>query len=173
MKAAFIVSLGLCVAGLVTRTAYEILKKDGKVDTRNKAIFAVVFVAMCLMLASWIVMCPLDPWRINLPDAVRVLGVVVLAAGLGIAITGLIQLRALENTDHLVTHGLYSKLRHPMYTGFILWILGWVIVYGAIVSLLIGVFCIGNIIYWRRLEEHKLLVQYGEEYVTYRRRTLF
>ncbi len=37
----------------------------------------------------------------------------------------MIQLKGLENINHLVTTGLFSKIRHPMYDGFILWILGW------------------------------------------------
>ena len=55
--------------------------------------------------------------------------------GLGLALGGLFQLKGLENIDRLVTSGLFAKIRHPMYTGFILWILGWVIRYGALASL--------------------------------------
>ena len=82
-------------------------------------------------------------------------------------------MRGLENIDHLVTTGLFSRLRHPMYVGFILWILGWVVRYGAVVSLAAGVLCIGNILYWRQLEERALESQYGEDYRSYRRATWF
>ena len=44
-----------------------------------------------------------------------------------------------------------------MYTGFVLWILGWSTYHGAIVSLAIGLVGIANILYWRRLEEARLL----------------
>jgi protein-S-isoprenylcysteine O-methyltransferase Ste14 len=58
-----------------------------------------------------------------------------------------------------------------MYAGFILWIVGWVVREGAVVSLAVAVVCIGNILCWRRLEERALESQYGEIYRTYRQRT--
>jgi protein-S-isoprenylcysteine O-methyltransferase Ste14 len=33
--------------------------------------------------------------------------------------------------------------------------------------------CIGNVLYWRRLEESNLAAQYGESYLTYSRGTWF
>jgi protein-S-isoprenylcysteine O-methyltransferase Ste14 len=78
-----------------------------------------------------------------------------------------------ENIDHLVTSGLFSRIRHPMYTGFILWILGWVFFYGAATSLIVALVCIGNILYWRQIEEKNLVSAYGEAYLRYRMKTWF
>jgi len=169
----YLVFVALCLIGLATRTGYELLKKAGKVNPRNKVVFSVMFVGMTLMLTSWSIMCPSDPWRVGLPAGVRWVGLGAWVAGLGIALGGLVQLRGVENIDHLVTSGLFSKIRHPMYTGFFLWILGWVIFYGAAVSLIVGLVCIGNIFYWRRLEEEKLASDYGEAYRRYRATTWF
>ena len=58
-----------------------------------------------------------------------------------------------------------------MYTGFILWIVGWVVQYGAGASLAVGLVSVGNILYWRRLEERALDTQYGDVYRAYRART--
>jgi protein-S-isoprenylcysteine O-methyltransferase Ste14 len=173
MDSTYLLVAGLCLIGLAIRSSYELLKKAGKVDTKNTAIFAVVFVAMCLMLASWPVMCPRDPSRIAFPGVVRWLGLGMVTAALALAIGALVQLRGLENIDHLVTTGLFSRIRHPMYTGFVLWIAGWVVCYGAVVSLAVGLVCVGNILYWRRLEEGALESQYGEDYRSYRRGTWF
>ena len=82
-------------------------------------------------------------------------------------------MRGLENIDHLATNGLFSKIRHPMYAGFMLWIMGWVVFYGAAVSLIVGLVCVGNILYWRRLEEEKLASDFGEDYRRYRATTWF
>jgi protein-S-isoprenylcysteine O-methyltransferase Ste14 len=173
MSTAYLVALSLCLAGLAIRTGYELLKKAGRVNPRNKVVFSVVFVGMILMLTSWFIMGPSDPQRVGLPAVVRWLGLGASVAGLGIALGGWIQLRGLENIDHLVTSGLFSKIRHPMYAGFTLWILGWVVFYGAAVSLVVGLVCIGNIVYWRRLEEEKLASDYGEDYRRYRVATWF
>lgn len=173
MHRTYVLVACLCLIGLAIRTGYELLKKLGRVGTNTRAVFAVVFVAMCLMLSSWPVMCPRDPWRIAVPEFARWISLGLLVVALGLAMGGLLQLRGLENIDHLVTTGLFSRLRHPMYVGFILWILGWVVRYGAVVSLAAGVLCIGNILYWRQLEERALESQYGEDYRSYRRATWF
>jgi len=173
MDPIFLLIAALCLLGLATRTTYEALKKAGKVDTKNTTIFAVVFVAMCVMLASWPVLCPLDPWRVEVPHVLQWIGLGLAVVALALAVGGLVQLRGLENIDHLVTTGLFSRIRHPMYTGFILWIAGWVVRDGAAASLVVGLVCIGNILYWRRLEEGALETQYGEEYRRYRSGTWF
>ena len=173
MDSTYLLVAGLCLCCLATRTSYELLKKAGKVDAENRALFVVVFVAMCAMLISWPVMCPRDPWRIAVPSIVRWLGLGMATAALALALGGLVQLRGVENIDHLVTTGLFSRIRHPMYAGFILWIVGWVMRDGAVVSLAVGLVGIGNILYWRRLEERALASSYGEVYRTYRQRTWF
>lgn len=171
MDSTYLVVAGLCLMGVAIRTSYELLKKAGRVDTGSKPIFAVVFAAMCVMLASWPAMCPLDPWRIALPGVARPMGLGLATAGGALAIGGLVQLRGLEDVDHLVTTGLFSWLRHPMYVGFILWILGWVVRDGAVVSLAVGLVCVANILLWRRLEEIALESRFGEDYRAYRRGT--
>jgi protein-S-isoprenylcysteine O-methyltransferase Ste14 len=173
MGTTYLAFLALCLIGLVTRTVYELLKKAGRVNPRSKVVFSVVFVGMILMLTSWVIMCPADPWRVSLPAGLRRVGLAAVVGGLGIALGGWAQLRGLENIDHLVTNGLFSKIRHPMYTGFILWIVGWVVFYGAAASLIVGLVGIGNILYWRRLEEEKLASDFGEDYRRYRAKTWF
>jgi methanethiol S-methyltransferase len=108
-----------------------------------------------------------------LPDVVRWIGRGLVGVALVLALGGVIQLRGVENIDHLVTTGLFSRLRHPMYAGFILWIVGWATTYGALGSLTVGVLCIGNIIYWRHLEDDELEARYGGRYREYRLGTWF
>ncbi len=52
---------------------------------------------MCLMWASWFSLCPVDPFRLPLPDLVRWVGLGMLIMGLGFAIGGAVQLRGLGN----------------------------------------------------------------------------
>lgn len=173
MNAVYMVLVVLCLIGLVIRSGYELLKNAGRVDTKTKIVFAVVFVGMCLMLMSWPFLGLLAPSQRISPIAIRWIGLFVSAAGICLAVGGLFQLKGLENIDHLVTSGLYTKLRHPMYTGFILWIVGWVIYNVTLVNSILGLLCILNILYWRMLEEKKLEAQFGDEYRRYERRTYF
>jgi protein-S-isoprenylcysteine O-methyltransferase Ste14 len=118
-------------------------------------------------------MCAIDPYSMDLPDTIRTIGLILLLAGLALAFTALFQLRGVENIDHLVTTGLFSLIRHPMYTGFILWIVGWSVYHGAAISLVAGIVGIANIVFWGRLEEQRLRSLYGERYLQYRGQTLF
>jgi protein-S-isoprenylcysteine O-methyltransferase Ste14 len=169
----YLILVVLFVVSLAIRSVYEFLKEKGKVNPENKLIFAFIFTTMCSLWVSWFCLCPLDPYKVNLPDFVRWSGFALFVVGMILAIEALLQLRGLENIDHLVTTGLFSRLRHPMYTGFVFWILGWSTYHGAIVSLAIGIVGIANILYWRRLEEARLLARYGNTYQQYRQRTWF
>ncbi len=60
-----------------------------------------------------------------------------------------------------------------MYTGFMLWIAGWSLLHDAVLSLLVGLPGIANILYWRRLEDKRLLAQFGDTYRRYSQRTWF
>jgi protein-S-isoprenylcysteine O-methyltransferase Ste14 len=153
------------------RTSYELLKKAGKVNLKRKSIFMIVLIIMCLMWTSWFGLCPLDPFRLSLPKIIHWTGFGIFIIGLALAIGAFIQLRGLENINHLVTIGLFSKMRHPMYIGFILWILGWAIYHGAVVSLMVGFIGIGNIIFWLRIEEENLKSLYGKAYQEYVKET--
>jgi protein-S-isoprenylcysteine O-methyltransferase Ste14 len=136
---------------LTVRTTYELLKRAHKVNPNRGFVFGIVFTAMCVLWLSWFSICPLDPSRVTPPDPLRWLAGAVVVAATATAVAALIQLRGLENIDHLVTTGVFAKIRHPMYLGFILWTLGWGVFHGALVSLLAGLVGIANILFWRRL----------------------
>jgi len=169
----YFIFLGLFVVCLASRTIYELFKKTGKVNLESKPLFAAIFLTMCLLWVSWFCMCPLDPLKLTLPETVGIIGLLLFALGWLLAVGALVQLKGLENIDHLITSGLFSLVRHPMYTGFILWILGWSLYHGAAASFLAGLVGIGNILYWRHLEDTRLESTYGEDYRRYRKRTRF
>lgn len=167
----FLGLVALFLAALAVRTSYELLKKAGRVDPRSQALFIMILLDMILLWASWFTACAVDPVRLVLPAFVRLAGLAVVVAGLVLAVGALIQLRGVENIDHLVTTGFFGGVRHPMYLGFIFWILGWAVFQGAVVGLAVGLVGIATILLWRRLEEQHLEACYGEAYRAYRART--
>jgi protein-S-isoprenylcysteine O-methyltransferase Ste14 len=173
VKINYFVYLILFLICLALRAAYEILKKAGMINPKSKPLFMAILFVMCLLWISWFAMCPQDPFKIVFPSLAHWIGLAIIVVGMGLALGALFQLRGVENIDHLVTRGLFSKLRHPMYLGFICWIIGWAIYHGAGLSLMIGFIGIGNILYWRNLEEAHLENTYGEKYGEYRKWTWF
>lgn len=168
MNTEYLILVVLFLFCLILRSIYERLKESRKINTESKPIFAAIFSAMCLLWISWFSLCMVDPYRVELPKVIHWCGFAVFIAGMILAVGAFAQLRGVENIDHLVTTGLFKKLRHPMYAGFISWILGWSVYHGALVSLAIGLPGIASILWWRHLEEARLAVQFGNRYIQYR-----
>ncbi|MCL4396083.1 MAG: isoprenylcysteine carboxylmethyltransferase family protein [Chloroflexi bacterium] len=169
----FVILLGTYLLCLTIRSSYELLKRAHRVDPNSAVVFGVVFTAMCVLWVSWFSMCPVDPSRLTPPEPLRWLAGAAVVAATAMALVAVMQLRGLENIDHLVTTGVFAKIRHPMYLGFILWIVGWGVSHGALISLIAGLIEITNILFWRGLEEAHLESRYGDAYRKYRMATWF
>jgi protein-S-isoprenylcysteine O-methyltransferase Ste14 len=88
-------------------------------------------------------------------------------------LTGLFTIKTLESyKGNLITKGIYSKIRQPMYTGFILWLIGPPLLYGSLYSFVLSIVFIANVLYWRQLEEYELEKRFPE-YLNYKKKTLF
>ena len=73
--------------------------------------------------------------------------------------------------QRLITNGVYSRVRHPLYLGEISRNIGFALfffsLYGLIVMLIANVFLIMRI----RIEEKMLIDQFGKEYKEYMKKT--
>ena len=168
----FILLVSLCIITHIVRTVYEILKHKNKL-VPSKLSFVIVFSNMVVLWISWIVLCSADIYRIKLPDIVNYLGLFLFLIGVIIFLTALFTIKTLETYDgDLITKGVYSKIRHPMYLGFILWSIGFPIYYGAMSSFILSFVFITNILFWRYLEEIELDKRFPD-YKQYKTKTLF
>lgn len=108
---------------------------------------------------------------------VQYLGVLLLLLGLGFAVwarfvlgrnwSGMVTVKE----DHtLITRGPYAWVRHPIYTGILLALLGTAVTLGTILNFL-EVPVVG-LAFWLKLrtEEKFMLETFGEQYSTYRHR---
>lgn len=168
----FIVFFAICLAGHILRSIYEILKAKNRINPKNKIVFALMFINMGLLWVSWFRMCELDPVKLPVPGGLRVAGLVLFAAGVLLFVITVVKLKALENTDRLVQDGIFAVLRHPMYLGFIFWIVGFAVLMQAQTALLTAFIWIPNILFWRSMEERHLETEY-REYGAYKKRTFF
>ncbi|SRR6266487_5355365 len=106
--------------------------------------------------------------------------VILLIAGLMIAIIARRTLAenwsaavALKKDHELITIGLYHYVRHPIYTGMLLMILGTILSLGTL-SACIGFLIIALAIWLKLKQEEALLTEhFSKEYSSYKQRTKF
>jgi protein-S-isoprenylcysteine O-methyltransferase Ste14 len=156
----------------VIRLAYEILKHR-QIVKPGKLSFVIIFTNMILLWTSWILLCKFDMYKLNLPDLVRFAGLLLSVVGLIAFLAGLIRIKTLESYDgELITTGIYSIARHPMYLGFILWLIGFPIFFNGYFSIILALPFIADILFWRHLEEKELEKRFPA-YMDYRKTTIF
>ncbi len=71
----------------------------------------------------------------------------------------------------LVTDGLYRVVRHPQYAGLILGILGTLIQWPTLITLVMAPILVVTYYRLARREERKAVAQFGEQYRRYQART--
>ncbi|HEY3390439.1 MAG TPA: isoprenylcysteine carboxylmethyltransferase family protein [Prolixibacteraceae bacterium] len=171
-KELFFVLVVVCILTHCLRSVYELLKHR-KLLQPNRLTFAVVFTDMALLWTSWFCLCRLDLGRINMAPVLQYFGILLVVTGILIFFSALFTIKTLESYDgNLITTGIYSKIRHPMYLGFILWLIGFPVVYGALFSFILSFLFIANILLWRYLEEIELEERFPS-YPDYKKTTLF
>jgi len=75
-------------------------------------------------------------------------------------------------SEKLIKRGIYSKIRHPMYSGFIIWIIGLPIFMNSLFTLASAIIWIPQILYWRITEERQMERKY-KDYQEYKKKTWF
>jgi len=152
---------------------------EGKLGNANKWYRLAYTLFSLLLFLSIMIQALLIPKTIMFPkgDITNYLGYML--AGLGTIIATksskkyslkrFFGLKPMENDgEDLVTTGLYSKIRHPLYAGLVLIFLGYLLFSGTVTAavhlgclllyLPIGIY----------FEEKKLLIQFGEAYQNYK-----
>lgn len=168
----FILLVSLCIITHIVRTVYEILKHKNKL-VPSKLSFVIIFSNMAVLWISWIALCSADIYRIKLHDIVNYLGLFLFLIGVIIFLTALFTIKTLETYDgDLITKGIYSKIRHPMYLSFILWLIAAPIFFGSVFSFILSLLFICNILFWRYLEELESDKRFPE-YKVYKTKTIF
>jgi len=173
MNSQFLTLFLVCLTCHILRSIYEILKYKNKMPPGNKIVFGFMFINMGALWASWFMMCELDPIHLIIPAWLKFSGLVVFIAGILLFILTLIHMKTLDNySGELIQTGLFSITRHPMYLGFIFWIIGYSVFQQAQTALFTSIIWILNILFWRKIEEMELERKYSN-YAEYKKKTLF
>lgn len=101
-----------------------------------------------------------------------VIGVLIFAAGLLLSIPGLSikPFTSPEKNLKLRTTGLYAIVRNPIYLGEVLLSLGWSIIFGSIIGIMLTPFWWAGLLILTITEEASLERELGEEYIQYKKK---
>jgi len=76
-----------------------------------------------------------------------------------------------EGDGKLVTDGLYARMRHPQYTGFLLMTFGLLVHWATLPLLIMWPLLIRQYIGLAKKEEEEMIANFGQEYLNYMERT--
>lgn len=128
-------------------------------------------VVMFFLFSSWFYMVLGDPYGMNLPASARYTGLALSITGVFFFVISHLRIKGLDS-GKLVTRGIYSKIRHPMYLGFTMWLVGLPLFIESLFTLASAAIWIPQILYWRLSEERQLARKY-EGYEEYKKKTWF
>lgn len=132
----------------------------------------ITFALIVLMASVFLRQAMTLPWTPS-----RIIGLAIAAPALLLVLTARIQLgRAFSvraKASNLVSTGLYSRVRNPIYVFSALFILGLIIWTGRPLLLLIFAILIPMQIYRSRKESEVLEAKFGDEYRRYKQQTWF
>ncbi len=168
----FWAAFAVCFVCYMARSAYNTAVRRNRRLEENKRLLSAVFVAMGVLWLSWFLMAFSDPVEMDIPVWARYAGLFVFFAGVSLFILSHVKLKGFEGKEKLVTGGIYSRIRNPMYLGFILWVVGFPIFTRSLITLASSAIWIPHLLYWKSLEEKELEEKF-ESYADYRKRTWF
>jgi len=100
-------------------------------------------------------------WPATVGTAVSMLGLALIAVGW----------RQIHRAEGLVTAGLYRFIRHPQYTGILLFTFGWILHWPSVVTLILWPILVGAYVWLARQEEQQAIDEFAETYIVYAQRT--
>ena len=115
-----------------------------------------------------------DPVKMNSPSSICIpIGIGLAVIGFGLFIYSETKKHGVGEKDELVTTGIYSKIRHPMYIGLVLLHFGYPFIFKSFVTCLSTILWVSFILTWKHFEEKNLERRFGQKYIDYKRQTWF
>ncbi len=115
-----------------------------------------------------------DPVKMNISSYISIpIGAILTITGFGLFIYSEIKKWGVDEKEELVSKGIYSKIRHPMYVGIILFHIGYPFMFKSFIACLSTILWAAFIFTWKYFEEKNLERQFGKQYIEYKKKTWF
>jgi len=158
----FIISLLWTYGYIRRRILFEI--NGSKVTYRN-------IIDLSMIISRMILPLPFIPQpRFEVYPFIFLVGVIIYLTGITFILLAVKEINAklLYGKDiNLITSGVYSIVRHPIYFGDSIWPLGWSIIFGGLYPALLTPLWFIFYILTINKEEDILIKNYGEKYIEY------
>ena len=182
-----LIVFGVLIFGLQHSGISALRVKNWIIDRWGKKGYASLFnvTSIIAIIVPFIAMSYWD-WLyfVNQPNLVQpllfipgisliIIGVVVaMMASRVISVSTVADMRT-DRVPELVTGGIYSRTRHPLYLAIILLLLGLAAVYPVDRVIVFSLALSAYVMIGAYFEERKLVIQYGQEYLDYRKKAGF
>jgi protein-S-isoprenylcysteine O-methyltransferase Ste14 len=169
----FIIAFLICLFGYIIHTIAHFLEHKGnsKLSRISEIILTII---IFIGYVGWGFMISLDPIKVDLSDyLVKPAGILVGLIGVALFVLSTKAKKGFYELDHLVTKGIYSKIRNPMYLGIILIHIGFPLAAKSLLTLISAIIWIPLILMWKYWEEKDLEKKFGEKYISYKKKTFF
>lgn len=165
----FFIALIVCFIGHIFNLISHYMEYKGKYNlVVERALYPFIIIGYW----AWGYMIYSDPARIDF-SFLGWIGMILGVAGFVISILAVIEKEGFERTDKLITSGIYSKMRHPMYLGFILVYFGFPLAAGSMLTLASSLIWVGMLLLWRYWEDKDLQARFQKDFKDYKNKTWF
>ncbi|MYM63970.1 isoprenylcysteine carboxylmethyltransferase family protein [Pseudomaricurvus sp. HS19] len=134
----------------------------------------------------WLLLQALPVWHAQLFSLRQLLSLLLMLSASGLLVSGLLHLRrargqgreqqaienfAFENTEHLITTGIYGYIRHPMYSALLAFNWGLYLKQPGMMATLVALLVTLALYLTARFEEEENCQVFGDSYQAYRTRS--
>lgn len=150
-------------------------RKETKRIWQTRGVFLAFIIALMTEMFGWplllFLISPLVDVPVIAPDYFQRFGHAPASIGTALSIIGLLLVaggwRQIHRAGGLVTTGLYRFMRHPQYTGVLLFTLGWILHWPSMLTIVLWPILAGAYIWLSSKEEARAIEEYGEAYRAY------
>lgn len=174
MDTKFIITFLVCLTSYIFHTTTHALEHKGRRFEESKVMHTALSAVIFTGYIAWGFMVLWDPIRVDVSGTVVFwLGMLMGVLGILLLIVSIMTKHGFGESDHLITKGIYTRIRHPMYLSIILIHIGFPLGSGSLLTLASVIIWIPLIVLWKHWEEENLEKRFGKEYSEYKKRTFF
>jgi protein-S-isoprenylcysteine O-methyltransferase Ste14 len=170
-----VINIGIAVAFL----ALLPYRRETKREWRSRGVFVAFVIALMTEMFGWplllFLLSPLVEIPVIAPEYFQTLGHWPASVGTALSLLGLALVvagwRQIHRAEGLVTSGVYRLMRHPQYTGLLLFTFGWILHWPSVLTLVLWPLLVAAYVWLAKREEAMAVEEFGAAYLDYAAKT--